>query len=138
MRHGKPPLWEYGRSIGDAVAQRVGRVASRVQEESPLPADILESEDEFLVVFDAPGATATDVQVHVVDNAVEVRIDRFRAFREGYEMVFPGRGLELDGRVELPPDASIDEEGARAELKESGALHVFLPKGAEPDADEEA
>ncbi len=137
MRGARPPLWEYGRSIGDAVAERVGRAASRVQEESPLPADILESEAEFLVVFDAPGATATDVQVQLVENTVEVRVDRFRAFREGYEMVFPGRGLELDGRVELPPDASIDEESTRAELKDSGALHVVLPKADESN-DEEA
>lgn len=128
MRGKRSQLWEYGRSVGDAIAERVGRTAGRIQEESPLPADVLESEDEFLIVFDAPGATATDVQVHVVDHGVEVRVDRFRPFREEYEMVFPGRGLELDGRVQLPPDVSIDEDGAKAELKASGALYVYIPK----------
>jgi len=128
MRDRGPPLMEYGRTIGGAIAQRVGRAASRVQEESPLPADVLESDDEFLVVFDAPGATASDVQVRVVDHTVEVRIDRFRAFRESFEMVFPGRGLELDGRVELPAGATIEDKEARAELRQTGTLYVYLPK----------
>lgn len=138
MSPSRPPLWEFGRSVGGAVLERVGRAAGRVQEESPLPADLLESDDEYLVVFDAPGATASDVQVRFVENAVEVRIDRFRSFRENYDMVFPGRGLELDGTVQLPEDAVVDEAAARAELTDSGTLYVYLPKaGAEPDEDEE-
>jgi len=122
---------ELAEDVGDAVFERLGRAASQMQEESPLPVDVLESDDEYLVVFDAPGATASDVQVNYADGSVEVRIDRFREFREGFEMVFPGRGLELDGRAELPPDAVVDAEAARAELHDSGALYVFLPK-AEP------
>lgn len=128
MTFGRFPLWEYGRSVGNAVAERVGRAASRVQEESPLPADVLESDDEFLIVFDAPGATASDVQVEVVGHTVEVRIDRFRAFRENFDMLFPGRGLELDGSVTLPTDVPIDGAAAEAELKDSGTLHVTVPK----------
>jgi HSP20 family molecular chaperone IbpA len=128
MTNRRLPFVEYGRAVGNELAQRVGRAASRVQEESPLPADVLESEDELLVVFDAPGATASDIQVSVVDHGVEVRIDRFRAFRENYDMLFPGRGLELDGRAPLPPEVTIDEEGARAELRDSGTLYVYLPK----------
>jgi len=80
------------------------------------------------VVFDAPGATASDVQVNYDDGAVEVRIDRFREFREGFEMVFPGRGLSLDGRARLPEDAAVDASSARAELRDEGTLYVFLPK----------
>lgn len=136
MSPSRPPLLDLGRSVGDAVLDRVGRAAGRVQEASPLPADLLESDDEYLVVFDAPGTATTDVQVRFVDGVVEVRIDRFRAFREEYEMVFPGRGLELDGRVELPPEADIDEDAVRAELTENGTLKVYLPK-ATGDTDEE-
>jgi len=109
--------------------KRMGRTAARVQEDAPLPVDVLESEDEYLVVFDAPGANAEDVQVNYVDGAVEVRVDRFRMFREGFEMRFPGRGLQLDGRAELPSDALVDPEEARAELRD-GALYVYLPKNA--------
>lgn len=124
-------LGEFGRSMGSAVLKRVGRAAGRFQEESWLATDVLESDDEYLVVFDAPGANASDVQVRYQDGAVLVRLDRFRAFREGFEMVFPGRGLALDGRAELPEDAVVDPDRARARLDENGTLSVFLPKADE-------
>ncbi|MFC3478389.1 Hsp20/alpha crystallin family protein [Halobacterium litoreum] len=119
---------EFAEAVGSAVFRRMGRAASRFQEESPLPVDVLESEDECLVVFDAPGATTSDVQVNYEGDAVAVRVDRFREFRENYEMLFPGRGLSLDGRAELPEDAVVDAEHARAELNDDGTLYVFLPK----------
>lgn len=121
-------LRELGRSVGNAVFQRVGRAASKVQETRPLPADLLESDDAYLVVFDAPGATGSDVQVRFADGAVLVRLDRFREFHEGYGMVFPGRGMSLDGRVELPPDAEVDANAASATLTDSGTLEVRVPK----------
>ena len=120
-------LWEIGRSIGNQVAERVGRVASRVQESRPLGNDLLESEDAYLVVFDAPGVSKGDVQVRFADGEVLVRMDRFREFYEGFEMRFPGRGLSLDGRMRLPDDA-VDAQSATATLKENGTLQVHIPK----------
>jgi HSP20 family molecular chaperone IbpA len=115
-------------AVGGAVMRRVGRAASRFQEESPLAVDVLESDDEYLVVFDAPGVTASDVQVNYAGHTVRVRIDRFRKYRESYEMQFPGRGLSLDGEATLPADAVVDAEHSRAELRADGTLYVFLPK----------
>ena len=123
---------EIGRSIGNRVAEGVGRMASRVQETRPLGADLLESEDAYLVVFDAPGIEKRDVQVRFVDGDVLVRMDRFREFYEDFEMRFPGRGLSLDGRVRLP-DADVDAGSATATLKENGTLQVHVPK-VESDA----
>ncbi|MFB6157812.1 MAG: Hsp20/alpha crystallin family protein, partial [Haloferacaceae archaeon] len=125
-------LRELGESAATAVLERVGRGVSRVQERKPLPNDLLESDDAYLAVFDASGATRSDVQVRFVEGEVQVRIDRFRDFREGYEMRFPGRGLSLDGSVVLPGDAAVDAEGADATLTDSGVLKVRVPK-AEPD-----
>jgi HSP20 family molecular chaperone IbpA len=128
-------LSEFGRTVGSQVLRRVGRATARYHEETPLPVDVLESDDEFLVVFDAPGATASDIQVAYLDGAIEVRIDRFREYREGYDVVFPGRGMSLDGRAELPADATVDDEAAYAKLGEDGTLSVFVPKTAPaPDA----
>jgi hypothetical protein len=59
---------------------------------------------------------------------VQVRIDRFRDFFEGFDMRFPGRGLSLDGSAELPADAAVDAESASATLKANGTLHVTIPK----------
>ncbi|WP_227355263.1 Hsp20/alpha crystallin family protein [Haladaptatus salinisoli] len=121
-------LRNLGRSTVTAVAERVGRAASKVQEKRPIPSDLLESEDAYLVVFDAAGATGSDVQVRFADGAVLVRIDRFRDFHEGFEMVFPGRGMSLDGRVELPADAEVDAKRSTATLTDSGTLEVYVPK----------
>jgi len=123
---------EFAESVGSEVLKRAGRAASRFQEESPLPVDLLEGDDEYLLVFDAPGADASDVQVsYEGDSEVRVRVDRFRGFREGFEMVFPGRGLTLEGSAKLPEDAVVDAESARAELNDDGTLYVFLPKGGD-------
>lgn len=122
-------VWEIGRSVGNHIAESVGRVASHVQESRPLAADLLESDDAYLVVFDAPGVSGGDVQVRFVNGEVRVRLERFREFHEGFEMRLPGRGLSLDGHVRLPEDATIDPEAATATLKESGTLHVRIPKG---------
>ena len=135
---------ELGRSVGDAILEGIGRTASRVREARPLPGDLLESDDGYLVLFDAAGATASDIQVRFRNGAVLTRIDRFRDHREGYEMRYPGRGLALDGRVRLPRHAAVDPEAASATLRENGTLEVFIPKrdgspaGGAPAAAEEA
>ena len=121
-------IGELGKAIGNAVLQQVGRASSRVQESRPLAADVLESDDAYLVIFDAPGATGSDVQVRYSNGNVLVRIDRFREFRDGFEMIFPGRGLTLDGEVALPDDALVDATAATATLKDSGTLRIEVPK----------
>ena len=119
---------EVGESVGRAVLSGIGRASSRVQERRPLPADLLESDDAYLVVFDAPGARAGDVDVRFEADTVTVRVDRFRDLHEGYEMRFPGRGLSLSGSVTLPESADVEAGGADATLAQDGTLEVLIPK----------
>ena len=121
-------LREFGESTVSAVLERVGRGVSRVQERTPLAYDLLESDDAYLVVFDAPGATSEDLQVRFLEGEVQIRIDRFRDFHEGFEMRFPGRGLALDGSAKLPEDAAVDAKDASATLTDDGTLRVRIPK----------
>lgn len=123
-----------GESVGSAVFGTLGKVMARTQEKRGLPVDILESEAAYLAIFDAPGAHNSDVQVRFENNTIFLRLDRFRTDRDDYEMTYPGRGLGLDGRAELPEDATIDPSNATATLKEDGTLHVEVPK-ASTDAD---
>jgi len=120
---------ELGEAIGDTVVESVGRAVGRTQEQRPLPADLLESDDAYLVVFDAPGVEREDIQVRFEDGEVRVRLDRFREFHEGYDMRFPGRGLSLDGGASLPEGAPLDPSGASATLRQNGTLQVRVPKG---------
>ncbi|MXR52581.1 Hsp20 family protein [Halovenus sp. WSH3] len=138
-----------GESVGSAVFGTLGRVMARTQEKRGLPVDLLESDDAFLAIFDAPGAHSSDIQVRFEDDTIFVRLDRFRSPREEYEMTYPGRGLALDGRTTLPDGAAVDPAGATATLKEDGTLHVRIPKAdqatahdgsdieTEPSADEQ-
>lgn len=123
-------LKDVGESAVNTVLDRVGRGVATVQEKSPLAYDLLESEDAYLVVFDAPGAERSDVQVRFNEGAVEIRIDRFRDFHEGFDMRFPGRGLALDGHAELPPGAAVEPEDASSTLTDHGTLRVRVPKAA--------
>ncbi len=126
-------LREFGESAAAAVLERVGRGVSRVQEKRPLSHDLLESDDAYLVVFDAPGAERSDVQVRYLDGEIQVQVDRFRAFHEGFDTVFPGRGLSLDGTASLPDDARVDAESAAATLADDGTLRVEVPKRRSDD-----
>jgi HSP20 family molecular chaperone IbpA len=134
-------LGDLGGSVVRSAMERVGRGVSKVQERKPLPYDLLESEEDYLVVFDAPGAEHSDVQVRFVDGEVQVRVDRFREFHEEFEMRFPGRGLALSGRAQLPADA-VDAADATATLTDAGTLQVRVPKAEDstdvPVAEEES
>ena len=126
---------EVGESVGRAVLSGIGRASSRVQERRPLPADLLESDDAYLAVFDAPGARAGDVDVRFESGTLTVRIDRFRDLHEDYEMRFPGRGLSLTGSVTFPESADVEADAAAATLTQNGTLEVLIPK-RDPDEEE--
>jgi HSP20 family molecular chaperone IbpA len=128
---------DVGETIGEVVLETVGRAAGRTQERTPLAVDLLESDDAYLAVFDAPGTTGEDVQVRFENGTVLVRVDRFREFRDAFEMRFPGRGLALDGSVALPEAASVDPAQAEATLKPEGTLHVHIPKVEEGEGGDE-
>lgn len=121
-------LVETGRSALRSALERVGRGWGKVQERRPLSYDLLESDDAYLVVFDAPGVRGEDVDVTFLDHTVEVSLERFRDFYDGYDLVFPGRGVSLSGSVDLPRDADVTPEGANATLTRNGTLRVEIPK----------
>lgn len=128
---------QFGDTVGSTIFRTLGRAVGRAQERRPLPVDLLESDDAYLAVFDAPGALGTDVHVRYERGEVLVRVDRFREFYDGFEMQFPGRGLALDGRVTLPEDATVDPTSATATLKGDGTLHVRVPKAVDGDAEDD-
>jgi HSP20 family molecular chaperone IbpA len=124
---------EFVRPFESATLDVLGRTAARLQEEKGLDADLYEAREDYLVVIDAPGAEAADVQARYVDGRVEVRVDRFRAFRAGSELRYPGRALTLSGSVALPEDAVVDADAASASLEPDGTLRITLPTEATAD-----
>lgn len=118
-------------SFGAALRTAVEVVRQRGFRSGNLPVDILEDEDEYLLVFDAPGVEQDDIQLRYLNGRVLVRLDRFRDARDGLDLVVPGRRMSMDGEVELPEDAVVSPEAARATLRSDGTLEVRLPKRRE-------
>jgi len=122
-------------SISNTLYRQVGRASSQVQKNRSLPVDILENETSYLVIFDAPGAEKEDIQVRYLGGTVKVRIDRFRAYHEGFEMRFPGRSMAIDGEAELPDDAVVSPDAATARLTDTGTLNIEIPKHGSLESD---
>lgn len=121
-------LKDIGGSVGNVLYRQLGRVSSYTQRSRSLPADILENDTSYLVVFDAPGAEAEELQVRYLEGTVDVHIDRFRRFHDGFRMRFPGRSMSLSGEAELPDDAIVEPDAGTARLTEVGTLNVEIPK----------
>ena len=129
-------LSDLRKSVGNVLYRQVGRANGQVQNHRSLPVDVLEDETAYQVVFDAPGAEPDDVQVRYLGGNVRIKIDRFRQYHEGYEMRFPGRGMELEGEAELPDDAVVDPDSGTATLTETGTLRIDIPKDSSVEGDE--
>lgn len=121
-------LKDLKQTAGNALYRQLGRASGYVQNTRSLPVDVLEDDSSYLVVFDAPGTEPEDVQVRYLQGRVKIRLERFRQFRDRFEMRFPGRGMTLDGEAELPADAAVDPDAGTARLSETGTLRIEIPK----------
>ncbi|ELZ44043.1 heat shock protein Hsp20 [Halorubrum coriense DSM 10284] len=88
-------------------------------------ADLLESDDGYVLVVDLPGATAETTEVLVEDGRIDIEGRREKAVPDGFEYVREDRPLFLDAELPLPNDA--DGAGADAEI-DRGVLEISLPK----------
>lgn len=94
-------------------------------------ADLLESEDEYLVVVDLPGASADTVDVTVEASTAHIEARREKDQPPEYRYLKEDRSLFLDADLRLPPDAT--DQGATASV-ENGVLELRLPKRDGVDA----
>ena len=88
-------------------------------------ADLLESDEGYVLVVDLPGATAETTEVLVEDGRIDIEGRRDKAVPDGFEYVREDRPLFLDAELPLPTDA--DGAGADAEI-DRGVLEISLPK----------
>lgn len=88
-------------------------------------ADLLESEDAYLLVLDLPGATMETTEVSVSNGTLSVDARREKDVSGEFRYLREERPLFLDADLPLPPDAT--GEGAEASM-ERGVLELRLPK----------
>lgn len=94
-------------------------------------ADVLESDDAYLLVIDLPGVTADTLDVSVDGGRVVIEAQRAKDVGHDFRYVEEDRSLFLDAELPLPPDAT--GQGAEGTV-EGGVLELRLPKaGAETE-----
>jgi HSP20 family molecular chaperone IbpA len=89
--------------------------------------DIFESSDEYLVIADLPGATATGLNIRVEGERllIEASMD---APCSGTEVEREFRSMAYRRSFVLPPE--VDRKGVSADIK-NGVFHLHLPKSEE-------
>jgi HSP20 family molecular chaperone IbpA len=88
-------------------------------------ADLLESDDAYLLVVDVPGVVPETTDVTVEAGRLRIEARREKAQPPEFRYLREDRSLFLDAEVPLPPDAT--DEGASASV-DGGVLEVRLPK----------
>jgi HSP20 family molecular chaperone IbpA len=90
-------------------------------------ADVLESDDAYLLVVDMAGVTAETVEASVDGSRLRIDARREKSVPDEFDYVEEERSLFLDVELPLPPDVT----GAGAEGSvERGVLELRLPKAA--------
>jgi HSP20 family molecular chaperone IbpA len=93
-------------------------------------ADLLESDDGYLLVVDLPGVTADTLDVVARDGRVSIEARREKDVPGEFRYEREDRSLFLDVDLPLPPDA--DPEAADAEISR-GVLELAIPKRTSTD-----
>lgn len=88
-------------------------------------ADLLESDDAYLLVVDLPGVVAETVEITVERGRLSVEARREKSPPSEFRYVREDRSLFLDADLPLPPDATSAGASARVDR---GVLEVELPK----------
>ena len=96
----------------------------------PVFADVLESDDAYLVVLDLPGVDADGLDVSTGAGMVTISASRDVDVPAAFTPVDRRRSSSLEFRLPLPPDAAT--EGAEGSI-DRGVLELTLPKtGSRP------
>ncbi|ELZ33353.1 molecular chaperone [Halogeometricum pallidum JCM 14848] len=88
-------------------------------------ADLLESDDAYLIVLDLPGVTPDTAELRVEKGRLVIEARRDKELPREFRYVREDRSLFLDAELPLPPDAA--GAGADGEM-DRGVLTIRLPK----------
>ncbi|WP_123537576.1 Hsp20/alpha crystallin family protein [Halosimplex salinum] len=90
-------------------------------------ADVLESDDAFVLVLDLPGTTSDTVDVAVEGSRLRIEARREKDVPAEFDYVEEERSLFLDVELPLPP--GVTGAGASGSI-DRGVLELELPKAA--------
>ena len=88
-------------------------------------ADLLESDDAYLVVIDLPGATAETTEIRIETGQVTIEAHRRKDVPRTFRYEREERPVILDVDLPIPPDATSEDASASIDR---GILELRLPK----------
>ncbi|MFC6976242.1 Hsp20/alpha crystallin family protein [Halomicroarcula sp. GCM10025709] len=88
-------------------------------------ADVLESDDAYLLVLDLPGVTSDTIDVRVEGGRLVIEGQRSKDVPREFRFVEEDRSVFLDAELPLPPNAT--GQGAEGTVRK-GVLELRLPK----------
>jgi len=91
--------------------------------------DIYETEDQFVVVADVPGASEEDIELSLEKDVLSLHAKVTEPQFEGFEPRWRGYGVG-DWKRSFRLTEAVDREGIDASVKD-GVLRVTLPKAKE-------
>jgi len=95
-------------------------------------ADLLESDDAYLVVLDLPGVTAETTEVRAEEGRISLEARRRKDVPPAFRYEREDRPVFLDADLPVPPDAT--GENATASM-DRGVLELRLPKAGAVGSD---
>jgi HSP20 family molecular chaperone IbpA len=90
-------------------------------------ADVLESEEAYLLVLDLPGVTPETLNVSAETGRLVIEGQRNKDVPREYRFVRENRSVFLDVELPLPPDAT--GQGAEGTV-DRGVLELTIPKAS--------
>jgi HSP20 family molecular chaperone IbpA len=91
--------------------------------------DIYETEDQFVVVADVPGASDEDIELSLEKDVLSLHAKVAEPQFEGYESRWRGYGVG-DWKRSFRLTEAVDREGIDATVKD-GVLRITVPKAKE-------
>lgn len=91
-------------------------------------ADLLESDDAYLVVIDLPGATAETTDIRVDAGRITIEAHRRKEVPSEFRYEREDRPVILDADLPVPPDATGEDASGSID---GGILELRLPKAAD-------
>jgi HSP20 family molecular chaperone IbpA len=91
-------------------------------------ADLLESDDAYLIVIDLPGAIAETTEIRTEDGRITIEAHRRKEVPPTFRYEREDRPVILDADLPIPPDATGEEATASIDR---GVLELRVPKASD-------
>jgi HSP20 family protein len=123
------PLEEFLEEL-ERMRRRFRRLLRRIEIPEmyeSFPVDVFEENDEIVIRADLPGFKKNEIQVRVLENAIDIKAEKKEEVEEKAEGFYKAERKYGKLRRIIPLPLPVDSESAKAKL-ENGVLEIRVKK----------